>query len=139
MNEPSVPIKNLDAFLSFVGQWNLYDMEIRALRFRADSPKNATLEADFYLDATAVRQPVTGTPRTEYEFVFRFLGVETLDMMSFGTQNVVGEYEFEPAKLERGQQGIRVAISGTVGGDLSLTCRSIEVVSAREVSLPGAA
>ena len=139
MNEPSVPIANLDAFLAIVGQWNLYDMEIRALRFKAASPKNAILEADFYLEASNVRAIQPGALPTEYEFVFRFLNVETLDMLSFGTQNIVGEYEFEPTKLESGAPGIRVLIGGTVGGDLSLTCRAIEVASAREVPLHSAA
>src|SRR4051812_10213002 len=94
MDLPSVPIENLDAFLAVVGQWNLYDMEIRGLRFQTKTSTEAVLEADLYLHGDNLRQRAVGEPATEHEFVFRFSRVQDCNLTSFGRQNVVGEYEF---------------------------------------------
>ena len=139
-NLPSVPIENLDAFLAVVGQWNLYDMEIRELRFHAETPTGAVLEADLCLHGDNLRPRAADAPAIEHEFVFRFSGVQDCDVTSFGQQNVVGEYEFVGVpSADTGQASIRVSISGVVGCDLRLKCRTIAIVSVREVPVRGAA
>src|SRR6266404_7367754 len=113
---PSVPIENLDAFLAVVGQWNLYDMEIRELRFHAETPSGAVLEADLCLHGDNLRQRAADGPAIEHEFVFRFSGVQDCDLTSFGRRKVVGEYEFTGVpSADNGQASIRVSISGVVG------------------------
>jgi hypothetical protein len=137
---PSVPIENLDAFLAVVGQWNLYDMEIRELRFRAEPSTGAVLEADLCLHGDNLRPRAVGAQAIEHEFVFRFSDVQDCNLTSFGPQNVVGEYEFAAVpSADTDQAGVRVSISGVIGGDLLLKCRTIAIVSVREVPVRGAA
>ena len=132
---PSVAIGNLDSFLAIVGQWNLYDMEVRALRLAARKADGASVEVDLYLPDHYLRPPTPGEPRTEHLFTFRFSGVSECSLVDFGLQNLIGEYDFAAARhAYSGKPAVRVRIMGTVGCDLDLVCDSVSIASTATLS-----
>lgn len=132
---PTVPIGNLDAFLDIVGQWNLYDMEVRSVRLGAREADGPAVEVDLSLPDEYLQRPVPGAARTEHRFTIRFTGVSECSVTGFARQNIVGEYEFSAAQhAYSGEPAVRVRIMGTVGCDLDLICESVTIVSA--VTLP---
>lgn len=128
MHLPPVPIANIDAFLAAIGQWNLYDMEIRGVRFDPAATEGPTLDLVLALPGDGAPATAIGADTEEHEFVFRFSGIESLDLVGFGRQNVIGEHEFTLG--EPGPDGtplIFAEIDGTVGGSMRCLCRRIAV------------
>jgi hypothetical protein len=134
MTAPPVPIENIDAFLGIVGQWNLYDMEIRGVSYRADRVGTGVLELSLYLHADNLRPRQAGAPAAEYEFVFRFDGAERLFMDDFAGA-IVGEHEFASRTAPNGAAFIDVSLSSISAGDIRFLCTNITVLSVRELAV----
>jgi hypothetical protein len=137
MTPPPIAIANIDRFLALVGQWNLYDMEIRDIRYHADRVGTGVLELTFYLHADNVRPRPSGQPETEFEFVFRFDDAEGLVIDDFAG-SVVGEYEFISRRAPDARPFVEVSISSVGPGDIHFLCSAITVVSAREIAIRAA-
>jgi len=134
---PSVPIGNIDAFLAIVGQWNLYDMEVRAVRLAADEAEGPAVEADLYLPDDYLRRRTPDAPRIEHRFTFRFSGVSECSLVGFLRQNIVGEYEFSAAqRAYSGKPCVRVQITGSAGCEIDLLCDAVTVASTATRSMP---
>jgi hypothetical protein len=139
MDLPSVPIKNLDAFLSIVGQWNLYDVEIRGLRLEPGSGTGRILQADLYLHGDNLRKRTAGVPAIEHEFIFQFSDVQDIDLALGGDNIIIDDYEFGLAEDAHSEQPcIRVSVNSATGGNLLLTCREIAILSVREMAVRSA-
>jgi len=137
MIAPPVPIANVDKFLSVVGQWNLYDMQIRCVRWESERVGTGTLELCLYLGADNIKRRPPGAPATEYEFVFRFDGTEGLFIDDFAG-SILGEHEFEARVAPNGAEFIDVSLSSVNAGDIHFLCSSISVVSVRELPIRAA-
>ena len=139
MELPPVPIANIDAFLAVIGQWNLYDMEVRGAHFNAAPADEPSLDLVLALPGDGAPVDAIATISMEHEFVFRFSGIESVDLIGFGRQNVIGEYEF--TGREPGPEGpglLYVEIDGTVGGSMRCLCHHVSVVDVRERQRAGA-
>jgi len=132
---PPVPIGNVDAFLSAIGQWNLFDMEVRRLRYEGERVGTGTLELYLYLGVSNVRRVEPQAAATEYEFVFRFDGAEGLFVDDFAG-SIIGDYEFTSHVAPDGRPYIEVSLSSISAGDIRFLCTAITVVSARELPAP---
>lgn len=139
MNMPSIPITNLDLFLTAVGQWNLFDMEIRGVRYHAPRIGTGTLELDFYLQTDNLRPRAADIAATEFEFAFRFAGAEGLSIDDFAG-SIVADYEFSARQVPgREPPYIDISLTSNSVGDISFLCESVTVVSVRELPVRGAA
>jgi len=132
MTAPPVDIRNVDEFLRAVGQWNLYDMEVRRVRYDASRVGTGTLELSLYLGTDYIRRRPPGATPTEYEFVFQFDRTESLFIDDFAGA-IIGEHEFASATTPSGASIISVSLTSVCGGDIRFVCSSISVVSVREL------
>lgn len=137
---PAVPIGNIDAFIAIVGQWNLYDMEVRAVRLVGSAAEGASVEIDLCLPSQYVRRPISGAPRSEHRFTFRFSGLSEFSLVDFARQNIIGEYEFSAAQhAYSGRPAVRVQFGGSPGCEIDLLCDAVTIESIATEPMPNEA
>ena len=114
---PSVAlVRRADAVIDALGQFNLHDAELRAVRVTLAPGNVPTLEADFYLDA--------------HRITLRCTDVADLALADFEHQNVVTGYAFEPTTPDDPDgRHVHVTLTGAPGCDLDLRCAAVEVVA----------
>ncbi|MBC8119988.1 MAG: hypothetical protein H7X75_10480 [Burkholderiaceae bacterium] len=134
METPPLPdftlVEHAAAVVAVFGQFNLYDAEIRALRFARGPDYEGSFEVDFHLPGEFASGVAESARACEYRITLRCDDVADLTLEGFGRQNVVGDYCFQQiSPPSAGTRGVQVRIDGTVGGSIDLLCRGVRVLN----------
>ena len=133
MERPPLPsahlVENADAVVAALGEFDLHDGELRAVRLLLAPGDVPVLEADFHLRARGGDDDDPGEHAEEYRVTLRCTDIADLGLADFDHTNVVGSYAFEPlgADAPDGRE-VRVSVIGVLGCDLELRCASVAVV-----------
>src|SRR5690349_18080468 len=99
MESPPLPAFELvedAAVVAVFGQFNLYDADVRTLRFTTGAGPGAVLEIDLDLPGEFAAAVAAAERAPAYRITLRCADVADLAALGFGPQNVVGDYGFEP-------------------------------------------
>ena len=128
---PSIAlVRRADAVIDALGQFNLYDAELRAVRVTLAPGNVPTLEVDLYLPSAGASDDGARALAGEHRVTLRCTDVADLSLADFEHRNVVTGYAFERAESEDDdRRAVHVTLTGSPGCDLDLRCAAVEVVA----------